>query len=50
MVFASKGFGPGSVGYVLLNIVAAVVIVGSTATFITLLGFEVRAIQEQSLQ
>ncbi len=42
MVFASKGFRPGSVGYILLNIVAAVVIVGSTGAFAILLGFEVR--------
>jgi ABC-type polysaccharide/polyol phosphate export permease len=41
MVFASKGFLPGSVGYVLLNVVAAVVIVGSCGLFLVLLGFEV---------
>jgi hypothetical protein len=42
MVFASKGFGRNSVGYILLNIVTAVVLIGSTATFLLLLVFEVR--------
>jgi hypothetical protein len=41
MVFASHGLHPGSVGYVLMNIVAAVIIVGSTGTFVVLLVFEV---------
>jgi hypothetical protein len=41
MVFASDGFTPGTVGYLLLNIVAAVIIVGSTGVFLLLLVFEV---------
>lgn len=41
MLFASHGFPVGSVGYLLLNIVAAAFIVGSTLVFLLLLGFEV---------
>jgi hypothetical protein len=41
MFFASHGFPVGSVGYLLLNIVAAAFIVGSTLVFLLLLGFEV---------
>ena len=41
MVFASKGLLPGTVGYLLLNVVTAVVIVGSCGLFLLLLGFEV---------
>ena len=42
MVFASKGFQPGTLGYILMNVVAAVVIGGSCGLFLLLLGFEVR--------
>lgn len=42
MVFTSHGFAPGSVGYEVLNTVAALAIVGSTLTFLVLLVFEVR--------
>jgi hypothetical protein len=47
MVFASKGLRPNSVGYAILNLVAAVVIVCSTATFTVLLVFEVRNVPTQ---
>lgn len=41
MVFSSRGFPPGTVGYVLLNIITAAIILGSAASFIILLAFEV---------
>ena len=41
MVFTSRGFAPGSVGYLLLTIVAASIIVVSTTVFGFLLCFEV---------
>ena len=42
VVFTSRGFRPGSVGYVVLNIVASVAILASTCVFVALLCFEVR--------
>lgn len=41
MVFASKGFAPGSVGYIVLIVVTAALIVCSAGAFIVLLVFEV---------
>ncbi len=41
MVFTSRGFPPGTVGYQLMNVVAAVSVLLSTAVFVALLVFEV---------
>lgn len=41
LVFTSRGFVPGSVGYVLLTIVAAALIIVSVGVFAALLCFEV---------
>jgi hypothetical protein len=41
MVFSSKGFPPGTTGYVILNIITAMAIVGSVGVLLFLLCFEV---------
>jgi hypothetical protein len=41
MLFTSKGFSSGSPGYILVNIVSALGILGATGTFLCLLTFEV---------
>lgn len=41
MVFTSRGFPPGTLGFVVMNIVTATVIVASVLAFAVLLCFEV---------
>ncbi len=50
MVFTSASFPPGTVGYMLLTVVSAVVILGSTGAFAVLLVFEVyRSVKVRSV-
>jgi hypothetical protein len=51
MVFTSRGFAPGSTGYLLLTIVAATLIILSVGVFLALLCFEVyRSIKVRKLE
>ncbi len=41
MVFASRGFDPQTIGYNVVNVITAVLILGSSVAFLTLLSFEI---------